>query len=433
MSNNPVTDSNSVEISDEIIELEPEDSTRLDLLAELSGRCATKKVEMKTEQYHKEEHNYTYIGIPSGREKRWLSANGERLKKLLSIPFEKFVFIKGLECICNYEDGTIEAGLRAVNLPSYFALRQLFRAIGAPEDSQAYSLSPPTGFEHQPTYIIGPASETFATLSQSLTGPSRLTLTLSGLNVSQHDQAQEIVEKYANSLFYQIDLITGNSFMLERERIRKFRPRLRKSEIKDIFYPKTEYENALVSLYWYARSARNMPLLQFLGFYQCIEYFFSTFARAEASQRVALLLKDPTFRPDKESDIGKILNAVSINKGGSFGDERTQLRATVNQCVDQEEMKEFFEEDKDRSSFFKAKSKNGLHKIPFFNEGLDIRSDVADRIYSIRCRIVHTKEGDQHGGMILPFSEDADILVYDIELVQFVARKVLIATSSTLN
>ncbi|OJY04249.1 MAG: hypothetical protein BGP04_02195 [Rhizobiales bacterium 62-17] len=60
---------------------------------------------------------------------------------------------------------------------------------------------------------------------------------------------------------------------------------------------------------------------------------------------------------------------------------------------------------------------------------------MADRIYDIRCKIVHTKNEHADGEfpMILPFSEDADYLLHDIDLVEFVARSVLVASSDELN
>jgi hypothetical protein len=77
-------------------------------------------------------------------------------------------------------------------------------------------------------------------------------------------------------------------------------------------------------------------------------------------------------------------------------------------------------------------AKQRFHKVPLQNISLDVRNDVADRIYDIRCKIVHTKD-DSKGGdleMILPFSAEADLILYDIDLVQFIAKSVLISASA---
>jgi hypothetical protein len=60
---------------------------------------------------------------------------------------------------------------------------------------------------------------------------------------------------------------------------------------------------------------------------------------------------------------------------------------------------------------------------------------VADRVYEIRCKIVHTKTDarDATFELLLPFSAEAEQLSHDIELVQYLANRVLISSSTSLN
>jgi hypothetical protein len=118
-----------------------------------------------------------------------------------------------------------------------------------------------------------------------------------------------------------------------------------------------------------------------------------------------------------------------------LGDERSQLRATIAECIDPDSIREFVSVDENRKNFFSSKTKGITeHKIPVANPNLDLRNDVADRIYDIRCKIVHTKSDGQNGEveLLLPFSKEAEQLYYDIELVQYIAQQVLIAASSPL-
>ena len=71
------------------------------------------------------------------------------------------------------------------------------------------------------------------------------------------------------------------------------------------------------------------------------------------------------------------------------------------------------------------------HKIPVSNPNLDLRADVADRLYDIRCKIVHTKNEntEEDISMILPFSDEAEYLSHDIDLAEYVASRVLIFSS----
>lgn len=56
---------------------------------------------------------------------------------------------------------------------------------------------------------------------------------------------------------------------------------------------------------------------------------------------------------------------------------------------------------------------------------------MSKRIYEIRCKIVHTKADarDPEVELLLPFSKEADLLQFDIDLIQYVAQQVLIAGS----
>jgi hypothetical protein len=175
-----------------------------------------------------------------------------------------------------------------------------------------------------------------------------------------------------------------------------------------------------------------MPLLQFLAFYQVIEFYFPIYSRAEAQRKVKATLKDPKFRGDRDADIGKLLSLIQVSKSGAFGDERSQLRATLLECVDPDSIRAFFEEVPDRKEYYSAKSKSStFHKIPLANPTTDLRGDIAERMYDIRCRIVHTKNESRDGDveLLLPFSTEAEQLSFDIELMQYLAQAVLIAGS----
>ena len=74
-------------------------------------------------------------------------------------------------------------------------------------------------------------------------------------------------------------------------------------------------------------------------------------------------------------------------------------------------------------------------KISLDDPNRDLREAIAERIYDIRCRIVHTKSdgGQTRSEVLLPFSKEADDLVVDVDLIQYIARQVLIATSTKLS
>ena len=171
-----------------------------------------------------------------------------------------------------------------------------------------------------------------------------------------------------------------------------------------------------------------MPLLQFLAFYQVIEFYFPTYSRAEATRKLKSILKDPTFRGDRDADIAKLLSSIQVTRSGAYGDERSQLRATLLECTDSDGLREFLESDPTRRDFYMAKGKGSYHKIPLTSQTADLRGDIAERMYDIRCKIVHTKNdvADAEGEILLPFSTEAEQLFFDIELAQHLAQATLI-------
>lgn len=169
-----------------------------------------------------------------------------------------------------------------------------------------------------------------------------------------------------------------------------------------------------------------------LSFLSSIGIFFPNIFTVRSSKRLKSILKDPTFSGDRDADISKLLNAVKISRSGAFGDERSQLLATIMECVSTHELRSFFEEDQERKKFYSSKPK--YHKIPLASISTDLRSDTAERIYNIRCKIVHTKSDSRDVGieLLLPFTPDSEQLYFDIELLMFLAQRVLILSSRSL-
>lgn len=406
----------------------------------LLKRCNDANIEAEVREYF-DGDTYVAIGMPNGRDKRWTSiSSSESINEILSFEFEKYNFLGDFVAIANYSENTIEAVIRPINgMPRSFVHRRIFGEISEGEEIEPIVLE--ENYLGRPIKIeIGETSEPMRILARGPFGRNgALSIKISGINISQHNQSLQILRKLSDSLFFQLDLQDGFALSLVRDRrhVRRpgHRPRRRPPERAELEFPKIEFDEGPSSLYWYGRSTLGMPLLQFLAFYQVIEYYYPTYSQEEAKRRIRSILKDPTFRTDRDGDIGKVLAAVS-GHGRGFGDERSQLRATINACIDTNDLRAFLEEDEERAEFFSAKQK-GLtdHKLPLNNSDADLRAPVADLIYDIRCKIVHTKGESSEGEveLLLPFSKEAELLFFDIELMQYVARKVLIAAGAPLS
>lgn len=424
-----------------------EDAIRPEELVEvrrqLTNRC--KAAGISIEEIIAPDEDVAYkVAMKCGRNNRWVYfSHDARIAKFLSIPFENYSFLGDFEAICSYKDGTIEAGIRLAGnglVTGSFLYRRLFgldpRSDVFDPKSAKITLTPAQ--DGLPSIEIGPSTAVFNVLAAS---PSqwRLTIKLTDCRVATHDAAIALLNKTAGSVLFQLDMLTDVSLVLERDRRRRLGGRSLKKKTNvatDLQYPKTEFNSAPLSLYWYGRSATGMPLLQFLAFYQVIEFYFPIYSQSEAQRKLRGILKDPTFRGDRDTDIARLLSAIHVSRSGAFGDERSQLRATLLECIDPSALREYFEGDDDRNDFFLTKTKSlPYHRIPLANPSSDLRSDVADRVYDIRCKIVHTKNDSRDGSveLLLPFTQEAEQLTFDIELVQYLAQLVLVAGSAPFN
>lgn len=411
---------------------DPKEIQKLSELLEKRCKAAGITIKRETSSYNGEA--FSRVSLPSGRESRvyFVSHTKDRLDEFLSINFENYIFISGFEAFLDKKNKVIEAEFRSTGVSSPFFVRR--RLFGS-EDQEVAPISIKPENDDWPDIQLGLSSDNF---DDFVRGPrsKRLTMRISNVSVSQHDSAKELLIKMANAVFFQIDLLRGIPLFLVRDR-NSTRPRRWKPspDTEERFrYPSFEYDKAPMSLYWYAKSAAGMPLLRFLAYYQAVEFYFPTYYRAEANRRIRSVLKDPSFRSDRDTDLAKIIGALQSGRPGGGGDERSQLRATINECVTAEGLRQFITEDEGRSTFLSSKTK-GLteHKLPIANKDADLRNDVADRIYDIRCKIVHTKGDGSDFELLLPFSREADQLHHDIDLLEYVTKQVLVAASTQIS
>jgi hypothetical protein len=174
-----------------------------------------------------------------------------------------------------------------------------------------------------------------------------------------------------------------------------------------------------------------MPLLQFLGYYQCIEYFFPQYWNNELLSRLRRTLSDPRFNTDNDRDLGRLLQVVSSGSRGGGGPEREQLRTTIEACIDQSELRSLLEDELDGylAGLSDKNRLRGVRALAIRDRNHPLSHQVADRIYDLRCRVVHSKDdaASAYPEVLLPFSREADRLGPDIALIRAIAQKVIIA------
>ncbi|MGW4469727.1 hypothetical protein ACWENQ_08645 [Nonomuraea sp. NPDC004354] len=409
------------------------------------------------------------IGLANGRQKRWRYISSQQARSWASFNLRDLKALGDLDAYYFADEGTIEASVyplgrlgrtspALLELPGVKVQKKLspqveleldaepdqpiFNKRGysegrtRPEAEAEWTLSF-TGSSNVPYGLsIGSASPRFAIVGDSL-GGQRATLKIDGLPTSRHDEACDILSRVAGAIFFELDLKYGISLNIRRARLTAHLHGRRRRAIpsnETPCTPENQYLERPLSLYWYARSAYGMPLLEFLAFYQVLEYHFPTYSHREALERVRNELRDPRFKREDDRHVAKLITLASQFSQG-YGKEREQLKATIRACVTVDQLREFFNEDPKRLDHFESKYISDVTLINLDEKNkVDLRDQVADRIYDLRCRIVHSKDdaGARYSEMLLPFSEEADYLGPDIDLVHLLAQKVLIASSSTL-
>ena len=394
--------------------------------------------------------------VLAGREKNecLLIYSDRYLDYALNCDFEKFKFLQGYEAIWSKENNLIEAEINNPDTTRFNFLNRLNNLINKPEENDSEEEDDDVLEIKLPNYqdiniSIGYCSKEFSFITGCRErglrrfNPKKITLKIENSKKTTHENSRELLEKIANSIFFQIDLAFEIPISLQSQRetyMETRKKRMRKLMFIDkdatISEPKYEYDTEPISLYWYAKESSNMPIFQYLAFYQTLEFYFPIYSSYEAKQKIQSIIKDPRFNPNKDNDITKIISTIkSSSNGKSFGNEREQLKATISACTNNIELRSFFEADENRSAFFTENKGKPLtsQKISLKNDTSDLVAEVSERIYQLRCRIVHSKGSEPDTDVLLPYSIEVKNLNFDIELVEFISRKVLISSSRPLS
>jgi hypothetical protein len=414
-----------------------------------------------------EEDSYVLLlAIPNGRYTRWITVRKRTADVINSVGIGPAIALGDYDAVLYKDTREIEAQLRTLGPfgpPARFRLSHLPGVVTEESDrrsdeesdaieerySDSWSLPFTADADQRWSASIGESSDRFWIFRSGLgrIAPGAATLRIRNVDASRHDEALGLLERVAGAILFELDLRYGISVNVTRlpfiDRTRRsggsekhvYRPRTpREASTDPPRLPRNSYPAKPLALYWYARSAANMPLLQYLASYQVLEYYFPTYYQREALDRMKQELLDPRFSPQNDADLMRLLS-LAAPQGKSFGNEREQLKATIRACVSVRHLDDYFK-DPDRRDFFSGKQIiKGVGRIDIANTSADLRDQASDRIYDIRCRIVHAKSdsGDQYPELLLPFSEEAESLVFDIELIQYLAQRILIHQAQPLH
>lgn len=434
----------------------------------LMQRC----IEVGVETEWEAEHGLLRILIPNGKgSRRVWAGTAERAREMLEVDPGNVIFLGAYDACYFKHEGTIEVSLETRAYPRIH-LQQLpgverlpvaeqldFTQGGLFGDSEEFGIPMPGRASGSDAWILpfgsednggleielGSTSRTFTLFAARArlyapatrrSGPRRHnfpTLRIKGIPPIGHDGALAILERVANSVFFELDL--SYELCVRMWQPRRDVPGGVPAEFEQApRAPKYEYPKKPLSLYWYGRMSVEFPLIEYLAYYQVLEFFYPSFSHRETLTKLRNELRDPRFRPEDDESLIRVL-ALASGTGKGYGTEREQLKSTISACVTLEQIRDLISGDDDLRNHFSGKQKiKGVAQVNLADLRADLLGSVANRVYDIRCRIVHAKEDG--GGMgeeiLLPFSKESEALGPDIKLVKFLAQKALISQATRL-
>lgn len=432
----------------------------MDTLATLKNILDENKFENRIEEIPLYDEDgtakYLFFDFPIGRETEEIRIREDdpNLDILISSNFMKYRGISNYEAIWSHELKRIECEIivSRSSVPNRFIMRKLARFLKQVEDIESengHDVSEPLNLtiytDGQISVSLGYSSREFAILSTYKEGHRpdfgrdttrfRLTLKIESIATKTQEEAKKILEKISNSVFYQFDVLYDVIITLcPRKETRMERmKRTKKSSFSEVDRKEItldyEYDEIPMSLYLFGQSSNYSPIFKYFALYQVLEYYFPIYTTMAEKFRIQNLIKDPKFNINRDSDVVKLFSIIKENSMNSTESEREQLSITLRAIINGDDIIEFIQSNEVLNEYYKNKSaKNLSAKKLRLADNIGIVNDVAERIYEIRCRIVHNK-ASEIDNKILPMTEDVDYLVNDVTLLEFIARKIIIANS----
>lgn len=390
------------------------------------------------------------IRLPNGQSGIMFDVNEETADAFANIPFEDLIILNHYLAHWNSRRHEITASidLKQGSRSDLWALpgaepsyENEAKPTQKPKASHALGLDLPD-FRPSPSKgrlcIQRPTSEVKVSLysppsSDPLLSLTSVTLHIEGIRSSNEQEAARLLFDIAHAVFFEFDVNHSITLQLaERTTVRSPLVKDAKKRHADPAYlPERRLARDAVALYMYARTIRGYPLLEFLTFYQVIEQCMMAFSRPDTIQRLRARLEDPSFDIDDNVSLSQLL-APDSRSGRTTLSERDQVRLTMRTCVTNESIREFLQSNAATADFISAQSRPlGARPVTVKDSKVRLPDQVAERIYDLRCRIVHAKGDslDQLNGPLLPTSSEVGQLWHDLLLIRFVAQQVLMSSS----
>ncbi|UOX85760.1 hypothetical protein MUY14_28755 [Amycolatopsis sp. FBCC-B4732] len=389
------------------------------------------------------------VEFPAGRAQREVRISRRDAADWASTDFAHWVFLGDYDAFLDRSSGTVVAALGYTADGFGLAQKKIPGLVPMPEDDP--DLAPREGEALTETAFREPVRlrvEHPSVEGLSITiqrpppralrvacreNPRTWGVAITGVTTERHDQALGLLQEISTSFFIDLDLSYGLAFRLKKDYRVEWASEPSDEDAlstKMPRFPVLAHNYDAASLYLYARTLVSAPLLEYLAYYQVLEFFMPKYARVAAIQKLRDVLRDPRFDHDDDVVLGRIIEMVT-DTGRASATEREQLKATVTRCVDASALVGYLEGHPHGAAAMADKKRiSDVRLLNPKDTSASLVEQVADRIYDLRCRIVHGKEGGNgRGEPLRPFGRESKLLTYDLDLIRFVAQRVLITSS----
>lgn len=243
-----------------------------------------------------------------------------------------------------------------------------------------------------------------------------------------------IAEELARSLLFEVAASLRTSTNLIQRMARGSHFARIASRPAALRFPVARFNDQAAALFQLASDRFNQTVLnRYILYYQSVEYYLPLHDRRAAIQQIRRALHSPLFNLSDDEDV---LSLVGVLGRQSSKSERESFVELVADSVGSERITNWLTQ-LERSvpdHFTKRGPIKHVTTLSSKDTSRDIVKQVANRIYDIRCRVVHSKAGGGKEGIeaIFPGDREANAMQPDLELLRVVAIEVISAFGSPL-
>jgi hypothetical protein len=309
-----------------------------------------------------------------------------------------------------------------------------FIEIGKPTDQFFNRVRVDPGFLESTLWRLAPRNRSEPVALRDLL-PRLITIKVWKLAAHSIQEAIEQSDKLIHAAFFEMaylkrlamGIVDEWPFTTTRPAHHSFRPHERHNG-RELPFPRSAFNSDIVNFYLLGISS-NVPVLQFLSFYQVLEYFFVSLSDEQLYQRLTKRLNDPRFTSEPKS-LDRLIQDVTDHK--RMTDETEMLKLVLERYVDENELIEFiktYEDHLGEQYYTKRRRRFGIESEVKLLSG-HLMGNVAKVVKAVRNALVHSSDHHERIERHVPFSEGTRLVEMEVPLLKFLAERVIIASSS---